>query len=37
LLSSDVVTARLIPAQAACLLSFVTMAVGAGFGYLLSH
>ncbi len=29
------VTARLIPAQAACLLSFLLMAVGSGLGYLL--
>ncbi|MEZ5569121.1 MAG: prenyltransferase [Halioglobus sp.] len=29
------VTTRLIPAQAACLLSFVLMALGSGLGYLL--
>lgn len=37
LLSSDAIIARLIPAQVACLLSFLLMAAGAGFGYLLSH
>ena len=34
LLQSGGVTAQLIPAQAACLASFVAMAVGAGLGYL---
>ncbi|MEJ2531832.1 MAG: prenyltransferase [Halioglobus sp.] len=34
LLQSGGVTAQLIPAQAACLGSFVAMAVGAGVGYL---
>lgn len=34
LLQSGGVTAQLIPAQAACLGSFVAMAVGAGLGYL---
>ena len=36
LLASDGVTQRLIPAQVACLASFVLMATGAGLGYLLS-
>lgn len=36
LLQSEGVTARVIPAQAACLASFVLMAVGAGLGYLLT-
>tara|TARA_R110002110_G_scaffold66978_1_gene183002 strand:- start:91316 stop:92230 length:915 start_codon:yes stop_codon:yes gene_type:complete len=35
LLHSDSETARIIPAQAACLLSFIGMAAGAGTGYLL--
>ncbi len=34
LLQSENVSARLIPAQAACLASFVLMATGAGLGYL---
>jgi 1,4-dihydroxy-2-naphthoate octaprenyltransferase len=34
LLQSGGVTAQIIPAQAACLGSFVAMAVGAGLGYL---
>jgi 1,4-dihydroxy-2-naphthoate octaprenyltransferase len=36
LLESEGVTAKLIPAQVACLASFVLMATGAGVGYLLS-
>jgi 1,4-dihydroxy-2-naphthoate octaprenyltransferase len=35
LLQSGGVTARIVPAQAACLLSFLSMAVGSGLGYLL--
>ncbi len=34
LVQSEGVTARLIPAQIACLASFVLMATGAGLGYL---
>lgn len=34
LLESEGVTAQLIPAQAACLASFILMAAGAGLGYL---
>ncbi len=37
LLESEGVTAKLIPAQVACLASFVLMATGAGLGYLLSR
>lgn len=37
LLESEGVTAKLIPAQVACLASFVLMATGAGMGYLLSN
>ncbi|HDY83365.1 MAG: 1,4-dihydroxy-2-naphthoate octaprenyltransferase [Gammaproteobacteria bacterium] len=37
LLKSDGVTKKLIPAQVACLASFVLMATGAGLGFLLCH
>jgi 1,4-dihydroxy-2-naphthoate octaprenyltransferase len=37
LLQSEGVTKQLIPAQVACLASFVLMATGAGLGYLLSR
>jgi 1,4-dihydroxy-2-naphthoate octaprenyltransferase len=36
LIGSNAVTHKLIPAQAACLLSFVVMACGSGVGYWLS-
>jgi hypothetical protein len=36
LLDSGGRTAELIPAQAACLASFLLMSVAAGLGYLLS-
>lgn len=36
LLQSGGVTARIVPAQVACLVSFVVMAVGTGLGYLVA-